>query len=132
MLIATTGEGEGSPVLMVLLGRFDVERFTSGAVSYHGVPILEDGKKSGAMAILDASTAIAGDALVVHAAIDRRGSGAGIGSELAARIEPLRSKYSIWGIGSRPEHPAAKAASRMPWTPWTSSRSGRTWRTGWN
>ena len=109
VLIVSTGEGDPPPVLLVLWGRFDVDRFAAGATSYHGVPILEDAKKSGGIAILDASTAIAGDVPLVRAAIDRRGSGAGIAASLAARIEPLRSRYSIWGIGDRPEHPPARA-----------------------
>ena len=114
VLITSTGEGENPPVLLVLRGRFDVDRFASGAASYHGVPMLEDGKKAGAIAILDRSTAIAGDAPLVRAAIDRRGSGAGIAASLAARIEPLRSRYSIWGIGDLLEHPAAHAGEPDP------------------
>jgi len=107
VLIVSTGEGDPPPVLMVLWGRFDVDRFAAGATAYHGVPILEDARKSGGIAILDPSTAIAGDVPLVRAAIDRRGSGAGIAASLAARIEPLRSRYSIWGIGDLPGHPPA-------------------------
>jgi len=109
VLITSSGEGDRPPVLLVLRGRFDVDRFASAAASYHGVPILEDAKKAGAIAILDASTAIAGDAPLVRAAIDRRAGGAGIAASLAARIEPLRSRYSIWGVGDRPKHPPARA-----------------------
>ena len=114
VLITSTGEGENPPVLLVLRGRFDVNRAASGAKDYHGVRILEDAKKTGAIAILDASTAIAGDMPLVRAAIDRRGSGAEIAASLAARIEPLRSRYSIWGIGDRPEQPPAHAGPPDP------------------
>jgi len=109
VLFTSSGEGDNPPVLLVLWGRFDVDRFASAAASYHGVPILEDAKKAGAIAMLDASTAIAGDAPLVRVAIDRRAGGAGIAASLAARIEPLRSHYSIWGVGDRPEHPPARA-----------------------
>jgi hypothetical protein len=101
VLIASTGQGENPPVLIVLHGRFDVDRLASGRADYHGTPMIEDAKKAGAIAFLDASTAIAGDAPLVRAAIDRRGSGAGVDASLAARIEPLRSRYGIWGIGDR-------------------------------
>ncbi|MBZ5618456.1 MAG: hypothetical protein LAQ69_07000 [Acidobacteriia bacterium] len=105
VLIASTGEGENPTGLLVLRGRFDVERLASGATVYQGVPIVEDAKKSGAIAFLDASTAIAGDLSRIHAVLDQRAGGTGVTPEWAARVEPLRSRYSIWGIGDVPKRP---------------------------
>ena len=53
------------------------------------------------MALLDATTAIAGELPLVRQAIDRRGHG-GIGADLAARVEAVRNRYDIWGLGDRP------------------------------
>jgi hypothetical protein len=115
MVITTTGKGQNPEALILLRGRFDVARLPASATNYHGVPVVsisdpQDPKKKGAIAILDASNAIAGEARLVEAAIDRRG-GSGLTEALAARIEPLRSKYAIWGIGDIPEqHGAANDA----------------------
>lgn len=109
VIIASTGVGDNPPVLAVLRGRFDVDRLGQRATSYHGVPILEDAKKSSGMALLDGSTAIVGELPVVRAAIDQRGNGVGIAAGLAARVEPLRSRYSIWGIGDLPKQPHVAA-----------------------
>jgi hypothetical protein len=87
---------------------------SSGAAKYQGVPIVEDTKKAGAIAILDASTAIAGDLPLVRAAIDRRGGGSGLNASLAARIEPLRSQYSVWGTGTLPARPPAQSGDVDP------------------
>jgi hypothetical protein len=103
VLITSTGEGQNAPALIVVRGNFNLDRLGAGAPMYRGVPLLGGGKGSnGVVALLDASTAIAGDAASVRAAIDRRGKGGHMDAALAARIEPLRSRYDIWGIGDRP------------------------------
>ena len=114
VLIASSGEGDNPPVLIVLRGRFDVDRLASSARRYHGTPLVEDGKQAGVIAILDSSTAIAGDRPLVLAAIDRRASGGGVEASLAARIEPLRTRYAIWGIGDRLNDPPVHTAQPGP------------------
>jgi len=73
-----------------LRGRFNVEKFALNATRYNGVPVL------GLVALIDETTAIAGDMELVHAAIDRRGQE----TNAMPRIDALREKYSIWGFGT--------------------------------
>jgi len=104
VILTSNGKGENPPMLMVAIGRFDVERLAKNAKPYHGVPILETGGGTRqVIAVLDGATAIAGDAPQVREAIDRRGSESGLDADLAARVEPLRSRYDVWGIGDRPQ-----------------------------
>jgi hypothetical protein len=99
---------EDAPVLMLIRGRFNLDKLAAGTAAYHGIPLVGGGKmgggkdSTGVLAFLDGSTAVAGELPVVRAAIDRRGRG-GIGAELAARIEAVRGRYDIWGVGDRPE-----------------------------
>jgi hypothetical protein len=96
VLIATSGQGDHPPTLMVLRGRFDLSRMGAKAKPYHDVQIIEDPQKPGEiMALLDGSTALAGDVALVHAAIDRKGGA----SPWTERIGPLRTRYAVWGIG---------------------------------
>ncbi len=112
VFLASSGKGQNPPVLVVARGVFHVEQLGAAAKLYHGVPVIESGQPSGGVvALLDASTAIAGDLATVRAAIDRRGSPTRLAPALAARIEALRSRYELWGTGDVPEHSAA-AASR--------------------
>jgi hypothetical protein len=102
VLVATTAAGQNPPALLVLKGRFHV---TPGK-RYHGVSIAEDPAHATALvAILNESTAIAGEAEQVHAAIDRRGRGAPAAA-LSARIQALADRYDIWGAGDHLPKPA--------------------------
>ena len=106
VLIATSGEGQNPPSLLVAIGRFDVARLSEGAQRYHDVPILGGAKPTDpVVAILDANTALAGDRPMVLAAIDRGGaaSEAAPDAALAARIDALHGRYDVWGVGDRPE-----------------------------
>ena len=77
VLLTSAADQENAPALLVVRGRFNLERMGAGAQRYHGVAMVGDGKdgheRSG---LLDATTALAGDAPVVKAAIDRRGQAA--------------------------------------------------------
>ena len=97
------GQGE-APALLVLRGRFNLERMGAGAPRYHGVAMVGDSKTGkGVLALLDATTAVAGELPVVRAAIDRRGHGAPMEEQLAARVQSLRDRFDIWGTGERLE-----------------------------
>jgi hypothetical protein len=111
ILIATSAERQNAPALMVVSGHFNVERLAAGAKRYHGVPLLSVTKGSNSLtALLSDTTAIAGDAAIVRAAIDHRGSP--LDSAFAERVESLRSRYDIWGVGDVPpgfKSPAGQA-----------------------
>jgi hypothetical protein len=53
--------------------------------------------------LLDAATAVAGDAPAVRAAIDRHGLGTTLDGALVARVQSLRERFDLWGTGERPE-----------------------------
>ena len=112
ILIAAAADRQNAPALIVVSGRFDVERLSAGAKRYHGVPLLSVSKGADSLtALLSATTAIAGDAAAVRAAIDHRGGGP-IDGALAERVESLRARYDIWGVGQVPpgfKSPAGQA-----------------------
>ena len=104
ILMASAG-GQNSGLVLVR-GTFDVARImslakTAGAApeSYQGIDVLA-GKtpKSGWLAFLDASTAVAGDEQNVRAAIDRRRGGAGPNTALAARAIEWSAKADAWAV----------------------------------
>jgi hypothetical protein len=64
------------------------------------------------LALLDAATAIAGEAPAVRAAIDRRGHGASLDAKLMARVQSLTQRFDIWGTGERPEGFVAPTGKR--------------------
>jgi hypothetical protein len=104
VLMASSADKENAPAILVLRGRFDLTKMGIGAPRYHGVAMLGDGKVGNSvLALLDAATAVAGDAPAVRAAIDRHGQGAALESALAARVQSLRERFDLWGIGERPE-----------------------------
>ena len=123
VLIGTSGEGKKPPALAVLRGRFNMEKFARDATRYNGVPVL------GSVALIDETTAIAGDMELVHAAIDRRGQetqcdaahrraarevhhlGIRRGSAYDGAVR-VRSGLRCTACNSRPR--SAAAATRMP------------------
>src|ERR1035438_9808297 len=104
VLVPTNGKRQHPPSLIVASGRFDVARLAVGAKLYHEVPILGGDKPTdGVVALLNDSTALAGDRPTVLAAIDHLGNGAQIDAALAVHIGAARARYDIWGMGDRPE-----------------------------
>jgi len=104
LLLASSGEGQNAPAIVVLRGRFNVARLGAGAKAYHGVPVLEASKGAkGSVAFLAESTAILGDLDELHAAIDRRGRPSRIDPTFSAKVADLRARYDIWGFGTRPD-----------------------------
>jgi len=103
LLVVSNGAGQNAPGLLIAKGRFHA----ASGKSYHGVPLATDPQRSGGLiAVLDASTAILGEADQVHAAIDHRGRGAGTAAALAARVQDLAGRYDIWGLGDHLPKPA--------------------------
>ena len=99
VLIATSGKGENPPALVVAHGRFDRLQAPGGAM-YHGVEMHTAGsKKDSAWAVLDPSTAVAGDPALVRRAIDRRTTAPQLDPAVMTILNALRTQYDIWGYG---------------------------------
>jgi hypothetical protein len=115
LIIAAAGEGEKAPALIVVHGRFNLETLGAGAKRYHDVAIFEDAKNaSGVFALLDTSTAIAGERAQVHAAIDRRGKAAPPAAALIERVQSMQSQFDIWGFGDLPKGISSSGPSTAP------------------
>jgi hypothetical protein len=113
ILIFSTADNEKAAALMAVRGRFNLERMGAAAKRYHGVAIVGEGAGgTSVLALLDATTAIAGEAPAVRAAIDRRGHGAPLDPHLAARVQLLAERFDIWGTGERPEGFVAPTGKR--------------------
>lgn len=115
VLIASASDRPNAPALLVVRGRFNVARLANDAKRYRGVPVLTSGGKGAesVIALLDSSTALAGDTDLVHAAIDHRGSASAVSEELLQRAETLRERYDVWGVGTVPTG-AASNVSQAP------------------
>lgn len=93
--LVTNGTDQKSPSLFVLKGRFHQ---LAGA-RYHDVPVMTvPDKPDQLLAVLDETTALGGDAAMVHAAIDHRNKPAS-NAALAARIADFSGRYDFWGVG---------------------------------
>lgn len=104
VLLTSAADRQTAPALMVLRGRFDLDRLGVDAERYHGVVIRSDLKSgAGVLALLDSTTALAGEAQIVKAAIDRRGQPVAYDAELVARVASLRERFDMWGTGDRPQ-----------------------------
>jgi hypothetical protein len=114
ILIASPADNEKAATLLAVRGRFNLERMGAGAKHYHGVAIVGDGTSgTGILALLDATTALAGEAPAVHAAIDRGGQSTRMDTLLAARALALGERFDIWGTGERPEGFVAPTGKRQ-------------------
>jgi len=108
VLILVTNTDDKAPALVIVSGRFDVERLARGAKRYHDVPVIEDAKDpNSAIGLIDGETAILGNPAQVQAAIDRRGTGAQLDADLLSRMDAAWSRYDVWGMGDGPGGPAA-------------------------
>jgi hypothetical protein len=111
-LIASSADQQNAPTLILLRGRFDLQKLQAGAQLYNGIAIAGSGKAdSGVLAPLDSTTALAGDLSLVRAAIDRRASGVATSSALASRVLALREEFDVWAVGDRPEGFVAPAGA---------------------
>ncbi len=102
--IATLGDGNNPPSLLLLRGRFHPPPQEAGARQYRGFALTGTGQgAAGLFAPLDAETAICGDPAAVRAAIDRLSARTPPDPALAARATALNRQFEIWGTGARPE-----------------------------
>jgi hypothetical protein len=123
VLLTSPADRENAPALVVLRGRFNLDRLSAGAELYHGVAIQGGGKKgSGVLALLDATTALAGEAPVVKAAIDRRGQPVAYDGAMVTRVASLRERFDLWGTGERPQGFVAPGGqNEQPGSQWLQS-----------
>jgi hypothetical protein len=104
VLLTSPADRDNAPALLVVRGRFNTEKLGAGAERYHGVAIHKNsGGGAGVLALLDATTALAGDLPAVKAAIDRHGKAIAYDGELVARVASLRERFDVWGTGERPQ-----------------------------
>ena len=115
ILLASTAEGSNPSSLVVMTGRFNAAAFSSAGKPYRNALILEGppGSKQ-SMALVDANTMLAGDPVLVRAALHRGGQGAPINPDLEARVAALRTHYDIWGVGALPPGARISAAGAEP------------------
>ncbi|MEP6535297.1 MAG: hypothetical protein ABJF23_08280 [Bryobacteraceae bacterium] len=107
-----TGHG-----LVVAHGTFDIVRLAAQAklsggflTNYKDVQVIS-GKSDGWIAFLDSRTVAAGDAALVRAAVDRRGSAVGIDPKLAAKVSEVSGKYDAWMVSIAP---LSKFSGKLP------------------
>jgi hypothetical protein len=108
ILVASTGQGQDAPTVVLVRGSFDIAKFSSfsadagqAPTDYEGVSILtHPARKSSAFAFLDNTTAIAGELDQVRAAIHRRSRVASLGPVLAAKVAALSQRYDVWAIST--------------------------------
>jgi len=110
LVIATTGQGQNPPAMIWIAGSHSFESLFSGAKSSQGVPLLEDPKSKQVVALLNETTMIAGDPTLVHAALAPHSAQSAAVHDLAARMEPMRSKYEFWALGEVPQGAATSDA----------------------
>ena len=113
VVLATTGTGQNPPALIVITGRFDPAKLAQGAHPYHNIPLIQNAKSKQVMAVLDATTLLAGDPPLVKAAIDRAAANTSAGP-LAARLQELRGRYDLWAFADHLDTAAVPAGSLPP------------------
>jgi hypothetical protein len=105
LIIASTGEGEKAPALMVLRGRFPAGMIPGGITQ-------KDPKTpNSSYALLDPDTLIGGDVAVVRAVMDGRRKSSALAPVLAERIAALDGRYDLWAVGEVPKGIHSTAAS---------------------
>ncbi len=96
--------------LMLAKGTFNLSQIQAAAAqdakaavsSYSGAQLITfgDGAQSQTLALIDASTAVAGNLSDVKAALDRRAAPAAISAAVMARINQLSTTEDVWSIST--------------------------------
>ena len=95
ILMVSSADKEQAPALLVVRGRFNLERMGAGAPRYHGIAMVGDSKAGkGVLALLDAHNRggrrVAGGSCRNRPARTRRSDGRSIGGARAIAARPLR------------------------------------------
>jgi hypothetical protein len=109
LIFASPGLGKNPPALLVARGSFDTAKLRAFAESagskitdFKGVPLLSDPEKdTGAFALLD-NIILAGNREQVKKAIERRGRGRILNTEMATRIAEVSRRYDAWLVSIAP------------------------------
>ncbi|HWB97851.1 MAG TPA: hypothetical protein VG672_14150 [Bryobacteraceae bacterium] len=109
VLFASTGQPGTHAGLAIIRGSFDVTRILQAAQDkgqtpelYQGVQILNNGHNTQSLAFLDGTLAVAGDAVSVKAAIDRRMAPASLDPVLVSKANALSGVQSAWFVSLAP------------------------------
>jgi hypothetical protein len=122
ILVASSGPGsDAASNLVMAKGNFDVQKLLgllpkgSTVQNYAGAQMVVAGKgEQGAFAFLDATTAIAGDAASVKAALDRRLATNALDPAIAARISELSAIDDAWAVSTLPLSSLAPPHAKTP------------------
>lgn len=109
VLFASTGQPGSHTGLAIIRGTFDVGRILQAVQNkgqtpqlYQGIQILNSPHNSQSMAFLDGTLALAGDAVSVKAAIDRRLSPATLDPLLVSKANALSAAQAVWFVTLAP------------------------------
>jgi hypothetical protein len=118
LVFASPGIGKNPPALLVARGNFDTAKLRAFAESagskitdFKGVPLMSDPEKdNGTFALLD-NIILAGNREQVKAAIERRGQGRILNTEMSIRIADVSRRYDAWLVSIAP---LATMSSALP------------------
>jgi hypothetical protein len=121
ILLASTGDPGSHKGLALVRGSFDVARILRLAQNtgqtpelYQGVQMIGETQNTNALAFLDGTLAVAGDATLVRGAIDRRSVPAALDPLLVAKADALSKTQAAWFVSLVPGstlHPKIPADS---------------------
>lgn len=114
-----TNTSAGANSILLVRGNFDGARLRAALVRnglsvlqvVTGVEMLAKKGEKGAVAFVDASLAVAGDAAAVKAALERRAGGMGLPAATYAKAQDMSRQNDVWMVTSLP---VAQLAEKMP------------------
>jgi hypothetical protein len=114
-----TNTSAGANSLLLVRGNFDGGRLRAALVRnglsvlqvVTGVEMLAKTGEKGAVAFVDASLAVAGDAAAVKAALERRAGGMGLPAATYAKAQDMSRENDVWMVTSLP---VSQLAEKMP------------------
>lgn len=114
-----TNTSAGANSILLVRGNFDGARLRAALVRnglsvlqvVTGVEILAKKGEKGAVAFVDASLAVAGDAAAVKAALERRAGGMGLPAATYAKAQDMSRENDVWMVTSLP---VSQLAEKMP------------------
>jgi hypothetical protein len=105
ILVASAAQQGSKTALVLARGNFDVAKISGAmkgheAQTYNGAMLITptNAKENGAVAFLNGSIAIAGDAASVKSALDRQNSANSIDPALAAKAQALSTAEDAWSV----------------------------------
>ena len=105
ILMASAAQQGSHSALVLARGNFDVAKITAAmkgqqTQTYNGATLIlpVNAKEHGAVAFLNNSIAIAGDAASVKSALDRQNSANSVDSALAAKVQSLSAAEDAWSV----------------------------------